>query len=425
MVWVKEYGLGRRRPKRRKPPRRYSWELKLEAVERMESGECVDDIARDLRIDVPPLLYQWARNWAKEGRWGLMTRQERKRAFATRGQLEGSLPDDPEELRALAARLLVEKAVLEKEIEFLGKDPGSIPGQLPNKTKARIVEHLRQEYPLTVLLEVIGLKESTYYYCRNVAAGVDKYSTLRGLIQAIAVENRFIYGSQRIWIALRQLGHKVSEKVVRRLMKEERVPVYYAKKKRRYSSYEGEVSPAPDNRIKRDFHAEKPNQKWLTDVSEFPGPDGKVYFSPIMDCYDGYIVAYRRQRTADKTLTQGTLEDAIATLPQVDYTDERPILHSDRGGHYRCKDWIARADQAGIRRSMSKKGCSPDNARCEGFFGTMKNEIFYGRHWKTVTEIEEAIDWYVDWYNNTRIKTELGGLTIRAYRAKTLTTKTL
>ncbi|XCB29936.1 IS3 family transposase [Arcanobacterium hippocoleae] len=193
--------------------------------------------------------------------------------------------------------------------------------------------------------------------------------------------------------------------------------------KRRYSSYEGEVSPAPEDHIKRDFHAEQPNQKWLTDVSEFAGPDGKVYFSPIMDCYDGYIVAYRRQRNAEKTLTQGMFEDAIATLSKIDNADELPILHSDRGGHYRCKDWIARTNQAGIRRSMSKKGCSPDNARCEGFFGTMKNEMFYGRSWKSVTEIEQAIDWYVNWHNNTRIKTELGRLTIQVHREKTLTTK--
>ncbi|WP_422836990.1 DDE-type integrase/transposase/recombinase [Arcanobacterium canis] len=113
---------------------------------------------------------------------------------------------------------------------------------------------------------------------------------------------------------MRERGQKVSEKVIRRLMKEEQVAVYYAKKKRRYSSYEGEVSPVPKDLIKRDFHAEYPNQKWLTDVSEFAGPDGKVYFSPILDCYDGYIVAYRRQRNAEKTLTQGMLEDAITAV---------------------------------------------------------------------------------------------------------------
>jgi transposase InsO family protein len=284
---------------------------------------------------------------------------------------------------------------------------------------------LRESYPLTVLLDVVGLRHATYYYRRKAAAMADKYEHLRLLTGRIARKNRYIYGSKRIWLALREQGQKVSEKVIRRLMKEEQIPVYYAKRKRRHSSYEGEVSPAPEDRVKRDFHAASVNQLWLTDVSEFAGPDGKVYFSLIIDCFDGKIVSYRYQHNAHKTLTQGMLEDAIAYLSRCQKPVGGVALHSDRGGHYRCKDWISRTQQTGIIRSMSRKGCSPDNARCEGFFGTMKSEMFYGRTWNSVSQIEEAIDWYVHWYNNTRIKTELGGLTIKAYREKTLTHETV
>ncbi|MGV4324845.1 IS3 family transposase [Trueperella pyogenes] len=335
------------------------------------------------------------------------------------------MPDDVDELRALAARLMVEKAVLEQRIEIMGKDPGSIPRQLPNHLKATIVETLRDTFPLTVLLDVLELKASSYYYHRTVASMADKYEQLRDLVRHIAQENHYAYGSRRIWFALRHQGKKVSEKVVRRLMKEEQIPVYYARKKRRYSSYKGEASPAPRDLVQRDFLAALPNQIRLTDVSEFAGPEGKVYFSLIINCFDGKVVAYRYQRNAHKTLTQGMLEEAISYLSQHEHTRGEIILHSDRGGHYRCKDWISRTAQAGIKRSMSRKGCSPDNARCEGFFGTMKNEMFYGRQWKSVSEIEQAIDQYIDWYNNTRIKTELGGLTIAAYCEKTLEYKTV
>lgn len=112
------------------------------------------------------------------------------------------------------------------------------------------------------------------------------------------------------------------------------------------------------------------------------------------------------------------LEDGIAYLTLCRADPCQLALHSDHGGHYRCKEWLARTEQVGIQRSMSRKGCSPDNARCERFFGTMKTEMFYGRQWQSVSQIEEAIDWYIDWYNNVRIKTELGGLTIKAHREK-------
>lgn len=419
-VWVSQTRPGKKRAKKRKAPRRYGWQIKLEAVERMEGGQRVDHIAKDLKIDVPVLIYQWRTLWKKEGRWGLMTKHERRKAagFVTESQLRQSLPDDVEQLRSLAARLMVEKAVLEQQVKMMGKDLGGIPDQLPNSVKTTVVDTLRSQWPLALLVDVLGLPPSSYYYHRKVKQAGDKYEQLRVLIKKIALENHYVYGSRRIWIALRKCGQRVSEKIVRRVMKEERIAVYYAKKKRRYSSYEGEVSPAPEDLVKHDFHADEPNQLWLTDVSEFAGPDGKVYFSPIIDCFDGKIVAYRCQRDARKTLTQAMLEDGIAYLTQCRADPCQLVLHSDRGGHYRCKEWLARTEQVGIQRSMSRKGCSPDNARCEGFFGTMKTEMFYGRQWQSVSQIEEAIDWYIDWYNNVRIKTELGGLTIKAHREK-------
>ncbi|SHE59514.1 Transposase InsO and inactivated derivatives [Alkalibacter saccharofermentans DSM 14828] len=186
------------------------------------------------------------------------------------------------------------------------------------------------------------------------------------------------------------------------------------KENQKYNSYKGELSPAPDNIIQRDFTADKPNSKWLTDITESRLPAGKVYLSPIIDCFDGKVVQWSISNHPDAELTTSMLESAITTLVE----GETPIIHSDRGSHYRWPDWIHLIEKAGLKRSMSKKGYTPDNAPCEGFFGRIKNEMFYNCKWRNVT-IEDFIrilDQYLKWYNNDRVKMKLGGKSIIAYR---------
>ncbi|XOQ42862.1 MAG: Integrase catalytic domain-containing protein [Clostridium sp.] len=110
------------------------------------------------------------------------------------------------------------------------------------------------------------------------------------------------------------------------------------------------------------------------------------------------------------------LDRAISALPQ----DAHPIIHSDRGCHYRWPGWIDRTRKAGLIRSMSQKGCSPDNSACEGFFGRMKNEMFYGRSWQgiTVEDFMQQIEAYMVWYRDMRIKISLGGWSPAKYRIK-------
>lgn len=108
------------------------------------------------------------------------------------------------------------------------------------------------------------------------------------------------------------------------------------------------------------------------------------------------------------------LDQAISGLEK----GARPLIHSDRGCHYRWPGWISRMEQAGLERSMSKKGCSPDNSACEGLFGRLKNEMFYNRDWAGVS-IQEFIDIlneYLIWYNEKRIKILLGNMSPREYR---------
>ncbi len=177
-------------------------------------------------------------------------------------------------------------------------------------------------------------------------------------------------------IYLKRLGITVSEKIVRSIMKSEHLSVVL-KRIKKYSSYKGEITSEVENVINRNFHAEKPNQKWLTDITEFSIPAGKLYLSPIVDCFDGMVVKWNISTIPDSILVNTMLDDAVNTLSE----SEHPLVHTDRGCHYRWLGWIERMDTYGLIRSMSKKGCSPDNAACKGFFGSMKNEMFYGRSW--------------------------------------------
>ena len=182
-----------------------------------------------------------------------------------------------------------------------------------------------------------------------------------------------------------------------------------------HASYLGEISPAPENLINRDFQAAIPNEKWLTDITEFQIPAGKVYLSPIIDCFDGMVVSWTIGTSPDAELVNTMLDAAIETVAE---TTDRPVVHSDRGGHYRWPGWLSRMSDANFTRSMSRKACSPDNAACEGFFGRLKNELFYPRDWKnaTIEQFIEAVDSYIRWYNEKRIKISLGSLSPIEYR---------
>lgn len=257
------------------------------------------------------------------------------------------------------------------------------------------------------------MAKSSYCYQKRAMQKNDKYADIRMTIRYIFNESHSCYGYRRIHSAILSYGTAISEKVFRRIMKEEQL-VVRDKKARKYSSYKGEITPAVPNVINRVFHAGKPNTKWLTDITEFHIPAGKVYFSPILDCFDGLPVSWTIGTSPDAELVNTMLDKAISTLTG----DEHPIAHSDRGCHYRWPGWIERMETANLIRSMSRKGCSPDNSACEGFFGRLKNEMFYGRSWENVSvdQFIEQLDKYIHWYSEKRIKLSLGGMSPLNYR---------
>lgn len=149
------------------------------------------------------------------------------------------------------------------------------------------VDRLRPRYSLRSMACLLRIAPSSYHY-HHARIGVDKYAGLRARVARAFADSKGRYGYRRVKAAL---GTGVSEKVIRRIMAEGGLSAHVPKR-RRYSSYEGETTPAPGNLVNRDFTAERPNEKWLTDITEIKARDGKVYLSPMIDCHDGKIVAY-------------------------------------------------------------------------------------------------------------------------------------
>ena len=276
-----------------------------------------------------------------------------------------------------------------------------------------IIDALKSKYSLPDLCKKLSLPRSSYYYQETVIRAEDKYLEIRKRIVQLFHMNGNTFGYRKIHMLLHNEGIIISEKVVRRIMRQEQL-IVKQKRAQKYNSYKGEITPAVENTVNRDFHAEKLNQKWITDITEFSIKSGKVYLSPIIDCLDGMPVSLTIGTSPNAELTNTMLRKAIATLSP----DEKPLVHSDRGCHYRWPEWIKIMDDAGLIRSMSKKGCSADNSACEGFFGHLKTEMFYGYNWDdySIDEFIQEVNDYMQWYCRDRIKTTLGGLSPLDYR---------
>ena len=382
---------------------------KLAVLELCTREGSVQVVAHKLGVS-RPTLYNWKNQLLGREAPASMKHTDRSPQAQEREELERQV----EILRHEVRQLRLEQDLLNKANELLKKGLGVDLQLLSNREKTLLIDALREHYGLPELLAQLSLARSSYFYHRARAAIGDKYVRVRQSITEIFESNHRCYGYRRLQASLAREQGPISEKVIQRLMKQESL-VVAKPKRRRYASYLGEISPAPENIINRDFQAAAPNKKWLTDITEFQIPAGKVYLSPIIDCFDGMVVSWTIGTSPDAELVNTMLDAAIETVTE---TSDRPVVHSDRGGHYRWPGWLSRMSEAKLTRSMSRKACSPDNAACEGFFGRLKNELFYPRDWKSVTveQFIEVLDDYIRWYNEKRIKISLGALSPIEYR---------
>ncbi len=273
------------------------------------------------------------------------------------------------------------------------------------------VAELRQEFKLTVLLEVSGLARSTFYYYLNKKRKSDKYNKIKKEIKAIYDENKGRYGYRRITLELRNRGYIINHKTVLRLMNILGLKSII-RKKRKYSSYKGTVGKIADNLLNRNFKANNPNEKWVTDVTEFKVNEDKLYLSPIIDLFNGEVVSFNLSKHPVFNQVIDMLNKAFNNIPN----GTNLILHSDQGWQYQMKEYQHLLKEKGIRQSMSRKGNCLDNSCAENFFGILKSELFYLKEYITIEDLKKDIIEYIDYYNNKRIKSKLKGMSPVQYR---------
>lgn len=253
-----------------------------------------------------------------------------------------------------------------------------------------------------------------FYYHAKGWVEVDKYKSEKAQIQAIYHEHKGRYGYRRIHLALKRKGVELNHKTVQRLMQQ--MGLKSTVRPKRYSSYKGGAAKAAPNILARDFSASRPDQKWVTDVTEFKVKEQKVYLSPMIDVFNQEVVAYRVDTHSRLPLVTDMLKEAVRTLSP----SAKPIVHSDQGWQYHHGSYRKILKDNGLTQSMSRKGNCLDNAVAENFFALLKTEMYHRQEFKDAEELIDKIKEYIKYYNTKRIKVKLKGLTPKEYRDQAL-----
>ena len=264
------------------------------------------------------------------------------------------------------------------------------------------------------MLTIAQLPRATFYYHLKQMQKADKYAAARAEINTIYHENKGRYGYRRITAELHNRGFHINHKTVHRLMKE--LGLVCRVRMKKYRSYKGEVGKIAPNLLNRNFHADTPNQKWVTDVTEFSLFGQKLYLSPILDLHSSYLVSYAISDRPILNMVTTMLDKAFETIPD----GTGLILHSDQGWQYQHKRYQRMLKQKGIRQSMSRKGNCLDNAVMENFFGLLKSELLYLQEFASMEHFKQELMDYLDYYNNRRIKAKLKGLPPALHRQQAL-----
>lgn len=257
------------------------------------------------------------------------------------------------------------------------------------------------------------MARSTFYYHLKELRNQDKYETVKKEIKQIYQFHKGRYGYRRIHLELKNRGYAINHKTVFSLMRELGLKSLIRVKK--YVSYRGEQGKIAQNILQRNFKADRPQQKWVTDITEFKVKDKKLYLSPILDLFNGEIISFT---LAERPQLKQVLEMVSKVKKQS--RSAPTILHSDQGWHYQMQRYQQILKDKNIQISMSRKGNCLDNAVIENFFGTLKSELFYLKKYQSVHQLKKEINEYIHYYNHHRIKSNLNGKSPVQYRALSL-----
>jgi len=251
------------------------------------------------------------------------------------------------------------------------------------------------------LVKLAGIPRSTYYDLVKRMNRPDPDTDLRAEIKEIYEEHKGRYGYRRIRDELANRGQKVNHKKVQRIMKELGLKCLVRMKK--YKSYKGTVGKIAPNILDRNFTAGAPNEKWVTDITEFKLFGEKLYFSPVLDLFNGELITYTVGSRPTYSLVSDMLEKAFDRLPE----NHQLLMHSDQGWHYQMKQYRHALKSRKIVQSMSRKGNCYDNSVIENFFGIMKSEFLYKEEFESVEHFKIELQEYINYYNTKRIKAKL------------------
>ena len=249
-----------------------------------------------------------------------------------------------------------------------------------------------------------------YYHQKKLKEGADKYEHEKAEINAIFHEHKGRYGYRRITDEMHNRGYTINHKTVQKLMRI--LGLKCLTRKVRYRSYRGVVGRVAPNVLNRDFSADRPNRKWATDVTQISIKDKKCYLSPILDMFNGEIVAYQISDRPDLRMVTDMLRKALRGQKDT----QGLIIHSDQGWHYQHYKYRKMLADHNIIQSMSRKGNCLDNSMMENFFGLMKSELLYANDYQDIESFKKDLIEYIDYYNNMRIKLRLKGKSPVQYR---------
>ncbi|WP_109840066.1 IS3-like element IS1397 family transposase [Escherichia coli] len=387
--------------------RSYSPEDKLCVVlYALGHSESLPRVAARFNIPSHNTVKNWIKGYRKSGNEAFIRRRKEKSMTRSDDTHENEANMTPEEMKNELRYLRAENAYLKAMQEHLleKKPPGA--GE-----KTKVIRSLRCGHCQSDLLKA-GLARSTLYYQLSLQKAKDKYADVKQLIASIFHEHRGCYGYRRIHCELQKRGLKFSGKTVRKLMQQ--LGLKSPVRLKKYRSYRGNMGLAAENILQRQFKAEAPCEKWVTDITEFRAGGQKLYLSPILDLFNGEIVAWETACRPTEELVKRMLNKGLESLAE----GEKPLLHSDQGWHYRIKSYQSALADKGLVQSMSRKGNCLDNAVMENFFGHLKEEMYYRRDYRSVEELENAVNEYITYWNQKRIKLSLGGLSPVEYRTE-------
>ena len=272
------------------------------------------------------------------------------------------------------------------------------------RIKYHIIYCHRTEYPVSVMCAFFGVSRSGYYTFVHRLGRPEKDAALAELIAQQRERSFGTYGYRRMWLWLKTQNIFHNPKTVLRIMK--KYDLLSEIRRRRQWRQMGQQLHKYENLLNRDFHADRPNSKWVTDISYIHTKQGVLYLSMIRDLYDNSIVSY-------KTGTRQTVNLVLDTIRLAMKKEKKRVaaelqLHSDQGFQYTSQAYFDLTQAYGITPSMSRKGNPYDNAMAENFFSILKTECIYRHKPKSIQEANELIDRYIYFYNHERIQTKTG-----------------